>query len=348
MIYKYEKSEPRWINFENKNGEKGGGGKENNGAKGHAWEHFYQGEEKILCDFEGSGIVRKIWITLSNREPDILQNVFLKMYWDNTEIPQVEVPIGDFFCMGLGKMVRFENNFFSTAEGRSFSCFIPMPFKKHCKIVLFNNSGKYINNLFYDIDITLQDIFDDDMYFYAKFQNIERNEIEKDVEILPKIEGTGKYLGANIAVIPNEEWYGDLWWGEGEVKAFVDGDTKYPTLAGTGAEDYIGSAWELGEFINRYQGCVMREGNAVSMYRFHVDDPICFEKDICVTIQAMGGGMAEKVKKVLEDGYPCIPVTYDDGELHHIYKSDLDIELSGYVNFYRTDHYRIVAYYYKK
>ena len=129
---------------------------------------------------------------------------------------------------------------------------------------------------------------------------------------------------------------------------FIDGDTQYPTLSGTGAEDYIGSAWELGEFINRYQGCVMRDGNAVSMYRFHVDDPICFEKDICVTIQAMGGGMAEKVKNVLENGCPCIPVTYDNGELHHIYKVDSDLELSGYVNFYRIDHYRIVAYYYKK
>ena len=204
MIYKYVKSEPRWINFENIKGEKGGGGKENNGAKGHAWEHFYQGEEKVLCDIEDSGIVRKIWITLSNREPDILQNVFLKMYWDEAELPQVEVPIGDFFCMGLGKMVRFENNFFSTAEGRSFSCFIPMPFKKHCKIVLCNNSGIYINNLFYDIDITLQDVFDDDMHFHAEFQNIERNEIEKDVVLTSNNANIGAKISKESAEAMDE------------------------------------------------------------------------------------------------------------------------------------------------
>ena len=315
MLYKYEESEPRWITFENPKGEKGIGGAENFGAKGHAFEHFDIGEVKTLCDFRGSGVVRRIWITLSDRSENVLRNVIIKMYWDDSKKPCVECPIGDFFCMGLGKMHSFENCFFSTAEGRSFCCFIPMPFRKSCKITLTNNSGEYINCLFYDVDISIEPVGDDDMYFCTSFRDIEENELEKEVEILPEIKGKGRFLGCNIAIIPNEEVYKDIWWGEGEVKIYLDGDTDYPTLVGTGTEDYIGSAWELGEFINRTRGCVSKEGLAASFYRFHVEDKIYFKNEIKVTLQAMGGGPAERVR---------------------------------YVNFFRQDHYRLTAYYYIK
>ena len=335
------------MNFENKSAQKGNGGTENNGAKGHAWEHFAIGEEKVLCDFEGQGVVRRIWITLSDRTPDVLQNVYIKMYWDNSEIPQVNVPLGDFFCMGLGMMKGFENRFFSTAEGRSFSCYIPMPFFKNAKIALENKTNKFVNNLFYDINLTLEELNEEDMLFYTYFNEGE-NELENNVEILPEINGSGRFLGANIAVIPNEEKYPDIWWGEGEVKIFIDGDTDDPTLVGTGAEDYVGSAWELGEFINRDQGCVTRIGNSVSMYRFHTKDEICFNKDIRVELQAMGGGIWENVKKLADTGAPHTLVTYDDGDLHHVYKKELTEEPKGYVNFFRKDYYRTVAYYYKK
>lgn len=346
MIYKFKKSEPRWINFENPNGQKGKGGIENKGAKGHAWEHFFENEEKVLCDFDGSGVVRRIWITINDRSKEVLQNVIVKMYWDHSKEPQVEVPLGDFFCMGLGEMRAFDNAFFTTAEGRSFCCTIPMPFKKNAKIVLCNNTGKYINNLFYDINLTLEEIDNDDMYFCASFQDV-TNELEQDVEILPKTVGEGRFLGTSIAVIPNTELYGNVWWGEGEVKVYLDGDEQ-PTLCGTGAEDYIGSAWELGEFINDAQGCVCRIGNAVSMYRFHINDEIYFKNDIRVTLQTMGGGMWASVKPILESGAPCVPVTYDDGNVHHIYKNYSGEELEGYVNFFRVDRFRLTAYYYKK
>ena len=344
MFYQFKKSEPRWINFENPKGEKGKGATENGGAKGHAWEHFYIDEEKVLCDFDGQGVIRRIWITLSDRDIHTLQNVYIKMFWDTSPVPQVDVPIGDFFCMGLGYMRSFENQFFSTAEGRSFSCFIPMPFKKHAKIVLHNKTGKYINNLFYDINLTLETLQQDDMLFFASFHELE-NELEDNVEIL-NTKGKGRFLGANIAVIPNNEKYGDVWWGEGEVKIFIDGDKKHPTLAGTGAEDYVGSAWELGEFINASQGCVSRVGNSVSMYRFHTNDPIFFKEDIKVELQAMGGGRFDKVKPLIDNKAPVSLVTYDDGDVHHIYKREPS-DLSGYINFFRQDHYRTVAYYYK-
>ena len=344
-IYTFNSSEPRWINFENPKGEKGKAGVENEGAKGHAWEHFFIDEEKVLCDFHGQGVIRRIWITLSDRDIHTLQNVYIKMFWDNADSPQVNVPIGDFFCMGLGCMRGFENQFFSTAEGRSFLCFIPMPFKKHAKIVLHNKTGRYINNLFYDINLTLEELQQEDMLFCADFCEQE-NELEKNVEIL-NVKGAGRFLGTNIAVSPNEEKYGDIWWGEGEVKIFIDGDKTLPTLVGTGAEDYVGSAWELGEFINATQGCVSRIGNAVSMYRFHVNDPIFFKNDIRVELQAMGGGSSEKVKKLIQNGTPISLVSYDDGNLHPIYKQEIT-DLNGYVNFFRQDRYRTVAFYYKK
>ena len=172
--------------------------------------------------------------------------------------------------------------------------------------------------------------------------------MEENENILYLEKCCGRFLGANIAVIPNEELYPNIWWGEGEVKLFIDGDNEYPTLAGTGAEDYVGSAWELGEFINDSQGCVTRINNAVSMYRFHIKDPIYFKNDIRVEIQAMGGGTWENVKKAFESGAPCVAVTYDDGDIHQIYKKDKETELKGYVNFFRKDRYRTVAYYYKK
>lgn len=347
MLYKFKSSEPRWINFENPKGEKGKGGTENNGAKGHAWEHFDIDERKVLCDFKGCGIIRRIWITMCDRSPEVLQNVFLQMYWDNAEKPQVNVPIGDFFCMGLGEMRPFENVFFSTSEDRSFCCTIPMPFKEKATIILNNCSGKYINNLFYDINLTLEELSDEDMRFFAYFHD-DINTLEEDVEILPLTNGCGRFLGANIAVIPNEESYPNIWWGEGEVKIYLDGDTEYPTLVGTGAEDYVGSAWELGEFINAAQGCVTRKGNAVSMYRFHIKDPVYFQRDIRVGLQAMGGGPWDNVKAITQNGAEYSFVTYDDGDIHHIYKKDFDGEIKGYVNFFRKDRYRTVAYYYKK
>ncbi len=347
MLYQFKNSQPRWISFENRSGAKGKGGMENFGAKGHPAEPFLPGEEKILCDLDGCGIIRRFWITVDDRAPETLQQLILKMYWDHSEMPQVSVPLSDFCCMGLGIMRPFENCFFSTAEGRSFCCYIPMPFRKHAKIVLHNTSDKHIPHLFYDVDLTLEKLDDDAMYFHADFQDIPQNELEKDVTILDCACGAGRYLGASFAVFPDHERYGHLWWGEGEVRIYIDGDTDTPTLVGTGAEDYTGSAWGLGEFINRYQGCVTKQNGACSVYRFHVDDAVYFSQNIRVTLQTIGGGFAEEVLKLAENGVPHTIVSYDSDRTHGVYKQEYSREaLSGWINFYRQDRYRITTYYY--
>ena len=156
------------------------------------------------------------------------------MFWDHSAEPQVSAPLGDFFCMGLGVMRGFENRFFSTAEGRSFSCVLPMPFRSHARITLHNASGKDINNLFYDINLTLEPLGQDDMHFCAEFHEVERNALCENVVILRKDRCAGRFLGANIAVIPDEARYPGLWWGEGEVKLFIDGDNAPPHWRGRG------------------------------------------------------------------------------------------------------------------
>ena len=349
MIYQYKESEPRWISFENHSGKKGIGGLENNGAEGHPFEGMQPGEEKVLCDFEGCGVIRRIWLTISERSTEVLQNLYVRMYWDGADEPQVDVPLGDFFLMGLGQMRPFENSFFSTGEGRSFCCTIPMPFRKHARMILYNALDRGLTHLFYDVDLTLEPLDDDAMHFCAKFEDIPQNELEKDITVLECGGKPGRFLGMNLAVLADTEKYGNLWWGEGEVKIYMDGDAQNPTLVGSGTEDYFGSAWGLGEFINADQGCVSLTGVAASMYRFHVKDPIFFKNDIRVTIQAIGGGSLAQVKELAEKNVPHTPITWDDGKgLYGIYKKAYAADdLAGWINFFRQDHYRVVAYYYQ-
>lgn len=343
-MYHYQNSTPRWINFENRGGRQGGGGAENGGAKGHAWEHLYAGEEKVLCDFSGTGVLRRMWFTLSDRDLDTLQKINLVITFDHAAEPQVKLPFSDFFGFGAGAVKPLQNKLFTTAEGRSFTCLIPMPFRSHLKVVLKNN-GDYVNNLFYDLDVTLEALGDDALIFRTEFKDY-TNLLTEDVELLSYRAGRGRYLGTSFTVFPNAA-YAPLWWGEGEVKVYLDGDRDTPTLCGTGAEDYLGSAWELGEFTNDESGCVFRSDTALSMYRYHITDPIFFSRGIRVTLQAMGGGNAELVKKVPASGAPCLPVSYDDGDFHGIFGTDTPVnQLKGYVNFYRQDRYRITTYFY--
>jgi len=164
----------------------------------------------------------------------------LKIYWDGAAKPAVQAPLGDFFCQSMGKMVAFENAFFSSPQGTSFNCIIPMPFRKNAKIVLINESN--VNNgVYYEVDATLGDKHDKQtLYFHSYWRRENPTTLRQDMTILPEINGKGRFLGCNIGVRQNP-CCTNFWWGEGEVKVYLDGDTEYPTLCGTGTEDYIGS-----------------------------------------------------------------------------------------------------------
>ena len=287
-----EGAESRWASGENPTGAKGKGGQSNGGRKGAPVVAIKAGESRVLAEAVGtSGTVRRIWMTFPDRSPRMLRSLRIDMYWDNAKSPAVSAPLGDFFGIGLGQTTVFQSALFSNPEGRSFNCFIPMPFKTGMKIVLTNESGDNLDELFYDVDYTLGDKHSAQMlYFHAHYRRENPTRLQQDFELLPRVSGRGRYLGTNIGVIVNQKTYFNTWWGEGEVKIYLDGDREFPTLSGTGTEDYVGTAWGQGAFAHAYQGSPIADEKNLRwcFYRYHIPDPIYFYKDIRVTIQQIG------------------------------------------------------------
>jgi len=355
-LYKLpENVETKWSSFENLNGLKGAGAQENKGAKGYPSDQIKAGETVTLLHVKGAGTIRRIWLTINDRSPEMLRSLKLDMYWDGAEKAAVSTPLGDFFGVGLGRRVAFENELFADPEGRSFNCFIPMPFRTEAKITLTNESGKNLNSLFFDVDFTQQaDQPDDVLYFHAWWNRQNPTSLGEDYEILPELSGAGRFLGVNLGV-KTDPSYQDSWWGEGEVKIYLDGDDEFPTLAGTGAEDYIGTAWGQGTFCDRYQGSLIAdtEKGEFAFYRYHIPDPVYFYQDIRATIQQIGGWPKKRVEELIENGAKLKPVTISAGPDNFVRLLDLpEVSLDdpflpdGWTNFYREDDVSSTAYFY--
>jgi hypothetical protein len=343
----------RVSSFENLNGVKGQGGKSNATAKGHAFESLKAGESKTLLDIHGAGRLQRIWCTVSDRSPKMLRALRLRMYWDGAIRPAVDVPLGDFFGAAL-QPVAFQSALLSDPEGRSFNCIIPMPFRTAAKVVLTNEGSQDLELLFFDIDyITLPALNAGDLYFHACWSRTRNAPVGQDAVLLPKVMGRGRLLGISVGVNVNPV-YGGTWWGEGEVKAWLDGDIRYPTINGTGAEDYIGTGWGEGRFAHQYQGCLLADSpkNQYAFYRWHIPDPIYFDKDCRVSIQQIGGLFADTVIAMQGRGVPLKPVSLagpsgfrglfepgQEGALARATHSD-------WLNFYRSDDYAATAYFY--
>jgi hypothetical protein len=282
----------RWASPENPKARKGKDGIPNGGRKGSPCLCLLPGESFVMAEESAvSGTVRRIWATISERSPWMLRSLRLDFFWDQVDEPSFSVPFGDFFGQGLGRTYAFDSALFSNPEGRSFNCFVPMPFKTGMKIVVSNESDQVLPLLYYDVDYTVGDNHDEDvLYFFAHYHREKKTKMRRDFEFLPRIEGEGRFLGVNAGIIVNRAEYLKTWWGEGEVKMYIDGDSDHPTLCGTGTEDYIGSAWEQGRYATLYQGCPMAdsENGQFTFYRYHLPDPIYFYRDIRVTIQQIG------------------------------------------------------------
>jgi hypothetical protein len=284
--------ESRWASGENPTGEKGKAGQSNAGRKGSPTVPIKAGESRVIAEAVGtSGTVRRIWMTFPDRSPRMLRSLRIDMYWDGAKTPAVSAPLGDFFGLGLGQMTVFQSALFANPEGRSFNCFIPMPFKTGMKIVVTNESAADLEELFYDVDYTLGDRHAaNTLYFHAHFRRENPTRLKQDYELLPRVEGRGRYLGTNVGVIVNQKTYFNTWWGEGEVKIYLDGDREFPTMSGTGAEDYVGTAWGQGAYAHDFQGSPVADEKNMRwcFYRYHVPDPVYFHRDIRVTIQQIG------------------------------------------------------------
>jgi hypothetical protein len=229
----------------------------------------------------------------------------IRFYWDDETTPSVEVPVGDFFGMGWGKYSHLNSLAVTVNPGSAFNCYWPMPFRKKCKITLENIADEAMR-IYYQVDYTLTDVPDDAAYFHAAFRRV--NPTKDGVfTMIDNIKGKGHYVGTYVAWEVNNNG----WWGEGEIKFFMDGDTKFPTINGTGTEDYFCGSYDFDtrkkneagveivdytEFSTAYAGLhqvIDGDGHydvmqRFGMYRWHIVDPVRFEKNLKITIQDLG------------------------------------------------------------
>ncbi|MCE9590281.1 MAG: DUF2961 domain-containing protein [Planctomycetes bacterium] len=346
----------RWINFENPTGARGAGGRENRTAKGHAFDIVKPGASCTLLDVNGCGVIRRIWLTHDKRSPTELRAMRIDMYWDGCDAPAVSAPLSDFFGVAYGRMPRFESSLFVNTEGRAFVGYAPMPFRRSARIVLTNETDGPIM-LFYEINYTLHAELPPDMlYFHACWRRENPTTIRRDFEVMPRVRGRGRYIGCNLGVAPDPVY--DAWWGEGETKVYLDGDDAFPTLAGTGAEDYVSSAWGQGQYATAYAGSplVQAKPSLYCMYRYHIPDPVYFERDCRVALQQIGGDMKAKVIQMLDRGLPLEPVSIAPPSREAPFVKLLELNPGvdlrdpslpdGWVNFYRRDDWCATAYWY--
>ena len=254
------------------------------------------GETFTIADIDGSGIIEHFWLTPTGK----WRNTILRMYWDNQENPSVESPIGDFFCMGWNAYAQLSSLAVCVNPGSAFNCYWPMPFRKHARITLTNIAEEPVT-MYYQIDYCLCDVAEDEAYFHAQFRRVNPLPYKDVYTILDGVQGKGKYVGTYMAWGVNNNG----WWGEGEIKFYMDGDKEYPTICGTGTEDYFCGSYDFEDpythanyvpFTTPYAGLhqvitpnkLYASQFRFGMYRWHITDPIYFEKDLKVTIQALG------------------------------------------------------------
>lgn len=298
--------ETRWASPENPRAQKGGACAGDDGRKRHACFPLAAGEARVLAEVRGTpGMIRRIWITINDRSPKMLRGLKLEFFWDGAATPAVAAPLGDFFAQGLGRMATFQSALFSSPEGRSFNSCVPMPFRTGARLVVTNESGADLKMFFYDVDMTVGDAHPETMgYLHAHWRRENPTTFRRDYEILPHVAGRGRFLGCSIGVIADTGTYFKSWWGEGEVKAYLDGDTTHATLCGTGTEDYIGTGWGQGQYAHACQGCPLADHDRMqfSFYRLHVPDPVWFQKEARITIHQIGCWSPESLPQMAGSG----------------------------------------------
>jgi hypothetical protein len=300
-------AQTRSISPENFNGSKGQGGAatEGTGANaarelGQGWKispsvRIAAGQTFEMASIDGPGAIQHIWLTPTGA----WRNSILRIYWDGQDQPSVECPIGDFFAMGWGQFAPLASLAVCVNPGSGFNCYWEMPFRRHCRMTVTNQADDHMV-LYYQITYALTEVPDDLAYFHAQFRRLNPLPYGQVYPLLDGVAGQGHYVGTYLAWGVNNTG----WWGEGEIKFFMDGDQEFPTICGTGTEDYFGGAYnfenketrQYQEFSTPYTGLhqvirpdgVYRSQTRFGMYRWHITDPIRFQRDLKVTLQALG------------------------------------------------------------
>jgi hypothetical protein len=337
-LYRLSKAESRSIGPENFTGEKGKGGmatlEEGSAARaarelGQGWKvnpyiKIKPGETFVLAEIEGEGVIQHIWLTPAG---DYRGNI-IRFYWDDEETPSVEVPVGYFFASGWGSGYEPQiNSHAICVNPRSgFNSYWQMPFRKKCKITMENIDEKGLT-LYYQIDYALTDVPDDAAYFHAQFRRVNPLPEGEVFTIVDGIKGTGHYVGTYLA----RGAFNKGWFGEGEVKFYIDGDKDFPTICGTGEEDYFNGSYGYDDrkgddgyevytpFSGPYSGFhyfrnlekYPKYRSMIGQYRWHVMDPVRFKQDLKITIQSLGWKSEGRYKQ-LEDDISSVAYWYQD------------------------------------
>lgn len=301
-------AETRSISAENFDGAKGRGGMatEGTGADsarelGQGWKvspsiHIAGNSTVTLAEIDGPGAIQHIWLTV---HPSAWRRLVLRAYWDGEETPSIETPLGDFFCHGWGVRCQVSSLPIAVNPAGGFNSYWEMPFRKHARITVENLSADEIRGFYYQVTYALTEVPEDRAYLHAQFRRSNPLPYQEDHTLLNGVRGQGHYVGTYLAWGVNNNG----WWGEGEIKFYLDGDDEWPTICGTGTEDYFGGAWnfeggsgEYASFTTPYLGLpqvirpdgLYRAQQRFGLYRWHVQDPIRFKNDLRVTIQALG------------------------------------------------------------
>ncbi len=302
-------AETRSISPENFTGGKGLAAMSTNGPALHAARDLGQGwkvspyinvpakSTVTLGEISGSGAIQQIWMTPSPLDKTRFN--ILRFYWDGEDEPSVEVPLGDFFACGWGKYCQINSQPVCVNPGSAFNCYWVMPFRKGAKVTLENLDEKPMR-LYYQINYTLTDVPSDAATFHAQFRRVLRVGDRPEVTILDGVRGRGQFVGTYLAW----EVRSPGWWGEGEIKFFMDGDKTFPTICGTGTEDYFCGSYNFeNQETKKYQtfstphsglaqvlppDVIYVPGQRFGLYRWHLADPVRFMEDLRVTIQTLG------------------------------------------------------------
>ena len=313
-IYRLSEAKTRSISPENFNGAKGKGGMAETGTGANAARDLGKGWKIspsvvikakttfTIAEIDGPGSIQHIWMTPTG----VWRNSILRFYWDDESTPSVEAPVGDFFCMGWNQYAPLQSLAVCVNPGSAFNCYWPMPFRRKCRITM-ENIDEADMTLYYQVDYILTDVPADAAYFHAQYRRTNPLPYKTDYTILDNIQGKGQYVGTYIAI----GVHNNGWWGEGEIKFFMDDDGAYPTICGTGTEDYFCGSYDFdtrqkmsdGHIESRYTPfCTPYTGlpqviegdghynvsQRFGLYRWHIKDPIRFEKNLKVTIQDLG------------------------------------------------------------